>query len=66
MSNNQDINILIALMAKLPGLGPRSARRAVLQLIKKRDILLSPLSDALFNVAQSARECINCGNIDTT
>ena len=53
-------------MAKLPGLGPRSARRAVLQLIKKRDILLSPLSDALFNVAQSARECVSCGNIGTT
>tara|TARA_B110000003_G_scaffold270364_1_gene302704 strand:- start:2977 stop:3573 length:597 start_codon:yes stop_codon:yes gene_type:complete len=65
MSNNQDIDILIALMAKLPGLGPRSARRAVLHLIKKRDILLSPLSDAIYNVAQTARECLNCGNIDT-
>ncbi len=65
MSNNQDIDILIALMAKLPGLGPRSARRAVLHLIKKRDILLSPLSDALYNVAQTARECLSCGNIDT-
>ena len=65
MSNNQDIDILIALMTKLPGLGPRSARRAVLHLIKKRDILLSPLSDALYNVAQTARECLSCGNIDT-
>jgi recombination protein RecR len=65
VSDNHDIDVLIALMAKLPGLGPRSARRAVLQLIKKRDILLSPLSDALFNVAQSARECANCGNIGT-
>ncbi|MDA8803468.1 recombination mediator RecR [Amylibacter sp.] len=65
MSNNQDIDILIALMAKLPSLGPRSARRAVLHLIKKRDILLSPLSDALYNVAQTARECLSCGNIDT-
>ena len=65
MSNNQDIDILIALMAKLPGLGPRSSRRAVLHLIKKRDILLSPLSDALYNVAQTARECLSCGNIDT-
>jgi len=65
MSNNHDIDILIALMAKLPGLGPRSARRAVLHLIKKRDILLSPLSDALYNVAQTARECLSCGNIDT-
>jgi len=52
-------------MAKLPGLGPRSARRAVLHLIKKRDILLSPLSDAIYNVAQTARECLSCGNIDT-
>jgi len=65
MSNNQDIDILIALMAKLHGLGPRSARRAVLHLIKKRDILLSPLSDAIYNVAQTARECLSCGNIDT-
>ncbi|GLQ36365.1 recombination protein RecR [Amylibacter marinus] len=65
MGNNQDIEVLIALMAKLPGLGPRSARRAVLQLIKRRDILLAPLADALFNVAQSARECTNCGNIGT-
>ena len=65
MSNNQDIDVLIALMGKLPGLGPRSARRAVLHLIKKRDILLSPLSDALYNVAKAARECLNCGNIDT-
>ena len=65
MSNNQDIDILIALMAKLPGLGPSSARRAVLHLIKKRDILLSPLSDAIYNVAQTARECLSCGNIDT-
>lgn len=53
-------------MAKLPGLGPRSARRAVLHLIKKRTILLAPLSDALFNVAQSAHECTLCGNIDTS
>ena len=65
MSNNQDIDVLIALMGKLPGLGPRSARRAVLHHIKKRDILLSPLSDALYNVAKTARECLNCGNIDT-
>lgn len=66
MSNhNKDIDILIQLMAKLPGLGPRSARRAVLHLIKKRDILLSPLADSLFNVAQSVRECVECGNIGT-
>ena len=50
-------------MAKLPGLGPRSARRAVLQLIKKRSQSLIPLADALFAVAQSAQECDICGNI---
>ncbi len=65
-SNNSDIDNLIALMAKLPGLGPRSARRAVLHLIKKRTILLNPLADALFSVAQTARECVVCGNIGTS
>lgn len=53
-------------MAKLPGLGPRSARRAVLHLIKKRTILLNPLADTLFAVSQTARECIQCGNISTS
>ena len=53
-------------MAKLPGLGPRSARRAVLHLIRKRALLLTPLTDAMRIVAESARECLNCGNIGTT
>ena len=53
------------MMAKLPGLGPRSARRAVLHLIKKRGALLSPLAEAMVAVAASARECLNCGNIGT-
>lgn len=65
-SNNSDIDTLIALMAKLPGLGPRSARRAVLHLVKKRSILLNPLADALFSVAQTVRECTQCGNIGTS
>ena len=60
-----EIDALIELMAKLPGLGPRSARRAVLQLIKKRSLLLVPLADALHLVGESARECLNCGNIGT-
>ena len=64
-SKNQEIDGLIALMAKLPGMGPRSARRAVLHLIKKRALLLTPLSDAMFAVAASARECLICGNIGT-
>lgn len=65
MSNNE-IDTLIELMAKLPGLGPRSARRAVLHLIRKRALLLTPLSDAIQAVAVTARECLNCGNIGTS
>lgn len=61
----RDIEDLIELMARLPGLGPRSARRAVLHLIKKRSMLLIPLADAMTQVARSARECVNCGNVGT-
>lgn len=64
--STQDIENLIDLMAKLPGLGPRSARRAVLHLIKKRGILLMPLADCMQIVGATARECLNCGNIGTT
>ncbi|MEO9648643.1 MAG: recombination mediator RecR [Roseobacter sp.] len=66
MSSTKDIDALIELMAKLPGLGPRSARRAVLQMIRKRSLLLLPLADVLSTVAETARECLNCGNIGTT
>lgn len=66
MSSNESIDALIDLMARLPGLGPRSARRAVLHLIRKRGPLLSPLADAMRQVADSARECLNCGNIGTS
>ena len=67
MSNaTRDIEVLIDMMAKLPGLGPRSARRAVLHLIKKRGALLTPLADAMHNVAVTARECVTCGNIGTS
>ena len=62
----KDIDALIELMARLPGLGPRSARRAVLHLIKKRGQLLNPLAEALTIVGQTARECLNCGNIGTS
>lgn len=61
----KDIDALIDLMARLPGLGPRSARRAVLHLIKKRGQLLNPLAEALTTVGATARECLNCGNIGT-
>ena len=60
-----DLNALIEMMAKLPGLGPRSARRAVLHLIKKRDTQMRPLSRMLTHVAETARACLNCGNIST-
>jgi recombination protein RecR len=61
----KDIEALIEIMARLPGLGPRSARRAVLQLIKKRGQLMRPLAEAMTRVADTARECLNCGNIGT-
>ncbi|MGE4324952.1 MAG: recombination mediator RecR [Pseudodonghicola sp.] len=66
MSANREIENLIELMAKLPGLGPRSARRAVLHLIRKRALLLTPLADAMQEVAATARECLNCGNVATS
>ena len=65
MSGRNDIDALIDLMARLPGLGPRSARRAVLHLIRKRALLLTPLSDLMQTVAATARECLNCGNVGT-
>lgn len=61
----KNIDDLIDLMSRLPGLGPRSARRAVLHLIKKRGQLLKPLAEALTTVGATARECLNCGNICT-
>ncbi|HKK84018.1 MAG TPA: recombination mediator RecR [Roseovarius sp.] len=66
MNSTRDIDALIDLMAKLPGLGPRSARRAVLHLIAKRELQLLPLADLMQKVAATARECLNCGNIGTT
>jgi recombination protein RecR len=66
MADTKDIDLLIDLMARLPGLGPRSARRAVLHLIKKRGQLLLPLAEAMHRVGTTARECLNCGNIGTT
>lgn len=61
----KDIAALIGLMARLPGLGPRSARRAVLHLIKKRAFLMAPLAELMKGVAATARECLTCGNIGT-
>lgn len=63
MSGGRDIDALIEMMAKLPGLGPRSARRAVLQLVRKRELLLMPLADLMQQVAITTRECTRCGNL---
>ena len=60
-----EIDRLIELLARLPGLGPRSARRAVLHLIKKREALLLPLATALAAAAEKIRSCSLCGNLDT-
>jgi recombination protein RecR len=57
------IEALIAQMARLPGLGPRSARRAVLHLVKKRDTRLVPLARLMEEVGRSVRPCLNCGNL---
>ena len=60
-----EIERLIQLLAKLPGLGPRSARRAALALLKKRDTLLEPLTEALREAADAILTCEVCGNLDT-
>lgn len=60
---SDDIQALIALMARLPGLGPRSARRVVLHLIRKRTGQMMQLSQLLDRVATHSRECLTCGNI---
>ena len=65
-SRTKEIGILIDLIAKLPGLGPRSARRAVLHLIRKKSTLFNPLSKQMAKVFEQARECLNCGNIGTS
>lgn len=60
-----EIEHLIQVLARLPGLGPRSARRAALHLIKRRATLLDPLAAALNEVASAVRVCSVCGNFDT-
>lgn len=60
-----DIERLIQLLARLPGMGPRSARRAALHLIKKREALMLPLGNAIQRAADNIRTCATCGNLDT-
>ena len=60
-----EIEKLIQLLAKVPGLGPRSASRAALHLIKKRDQLMGPLSGAMQDAYDKVKICSTCGNVDT-
>jgi recombination protein RecR len=64
-SSGSEIERLIALLARLPGLGHRSARKAALALLKRREELLQPLAAALSEAAQKIIQCQSCGNIDT-
>ena len=64
-SAGPEIERLIALLSKLPGLGPRSARRAGLALLKRRDQLLTPLAEALALAAARVKTCEVCGSLDT-
>lgn len=61
-----EIERLIQLLARVPGLGPRSARRAALHLIKKKEALLEPLGAAMMDAAAKVRVCSVCGNVDTS
>lgn len=62
-AGSDDIQALIALMARLPGLGPRSARRIVLHLIRRRSGAMVQLAEVMAKVSETSRECLGCGNI---
>jgi recombination protein RecR len=63
--NGAEIERLIQLLGRLPGLGPRSARRVALHLLKKRETLMQPLGTAIADAARAIRGCTTCGNLDT-
>jgi len=65
-SAGPEIERLIALLSKLPGLGPRSARRSALALLKRRDQLLIPLAQAMTAAAEQVKSCSVCGSLDST
>jgi len=62
---SEEIERLISLLAKLPGLGPRSARRAALALIKRKETLMEPLAKSMASAAMAIKTCTTCGNLDT-
>ncbi len=61
-----EIERLIQLLARLPGLGPRSARRAALHLMKRRESLMQPLAESLRQAAERLQTCATCGNLDSS
>jgi recombination protein RecR len=63
---SKDLDRAMQYLAKLPGLGPRSARRAILHLMKRKESLMLPLAEALRVAAENVRACSICGNLDTT
>tara|TARA_B100000242_G_scaffold83022_1_gene55276 strand:+ start:3730 stop:4323 length:594 start_codon:yes stop_codon:yes gene_type:complete len=63
--NNSEIDNLISLLSRLPGIGPRSARRMALNLLKQPESLMKPLAESLITTADSIRNCNTCGNLDT-
>lgn len=65
-SAGPELERLVELLGKLPGLGPRSARRAALHLLKKRDVLMRPLGEATLAAADKVKTCQVCGNLDVT
>ena len=65
-AQGDEIETLIATMARRPGLGPRSARRAALQILKRKAELLEPLAQALSEAGRAIRTCSECGNLDTS
>jgi recombination protein RecR len=66
ITENTPIEQLVKLLSKLPGFGPRSARRSVLQLMKQRDSLMLPLAATLKYVAENIHHCSECGNLDNS
>lgn len=65
-SGGAEIDRLIQLLSRLPGLGPRSARRVALHLLRRRETLMLPLAEALGDAARAVRPCAICHNLDTT
>ena len=63
--NNSEIDNLISLLSRLPGIGPRSARRMVWNLLKQPESLMKPLAESLITTANSIMNCNTCGNLDT-